>query len=46
MKIDLGVLTINPSFMNQALSSGNMVAPLALMKQGCLGDYWYVLGYT
>lgn len=39
MKIDLGMLTMNPSAVNQTLSSGNMVAPLAPMKQGCLGDY-------
>lgn len=39
MKTDLEMLTMNPSVMNEALSSGKVVVPLAFMKQGCLDDF-------
>lgn len=45
MKTGLGMLSMNPSVMNQALSSGKVVAHLALRKQRCVYS-WYVLGYT
>jgi len=38
LKTYMGILAIKFSVMNQALSSGKVVAPLALMKQGCLDD--------